>query len=113
MKRLSLLAAVPFSMIGSAVLAQSDKDGYGWNHPHTGSYGYGHDGGWMFLGPLFMILILGLIVAGIVAFLRRNDGASNGTPDGVSAAMATLNQRLAKGEIDAKEYAERKALLQG
>ena len=83
---------------------------------------YGHDMMWgggqwggfgMFLGPIFMILIVVGIVAGIIYLLRMFGGP---VPGGGSHAVhdrafALLKERYAKGEIDSVEFAERKKLL--
>ena len=85
-------------------------------------YYYGHDMMWggsqwggfgMVLGPIFMILIVVGIVAGIVYLLRLFGGhglggSSHPTHD---RALALLKERYAKGEIDSEEFAERKKLL--
>lgn len=100
--------------LGALPLLAQTSDGFGrYGHPHMS--GWGHDGGWMLLGPLFMLLLLAALVIGIVALVRWVGAGSGSGPnqDTSSQALATLNQRFAKGEIDAKEYAERKALLQG
>lgn len=93
----ALLAATP---------AVSDaQQGYG---GHMMDYGYGYGFGMMF-GPVLWLIVLGLVVAGIIWFLRK-DGAGSG--HGASRARAELDMRFAKGEIDAEDYASRKKLLQ-
>ena len=81
--------------------------GYGRSHM------YGPDGYGMILGPVFMLVFLAAVVVGIVALVRwvsPNGGASE---DKGSNARNALDLRFANGEIDAKEYAERKSLLAG
>ena len=87
-----------------------------------GPYYYGHDMMWggsqwggfgMVLGPIFMILIVVGIVAGIIYLLRLFGAAgpaasSHATRD---RALALLKERYAKGEIDTAEFTERKKLL--
>jgi len=110
MKHLFGFAALPAAVLALPARAQEIR-GYGYNHPHMG--GYGHDGGLMLLGPVILLLLLAGLVVGIIALVRWMNGKSGAESDGSASAMAVLNQRLAKGEIDAKEYSERKALLQG
>ena len=83
---------------------------------------YGHDMMWggsqwggfgMVLGPIFMILIVVGIVAGII-YLLRLFGAAGPAVGGHAThdrAMTLLKERYAKGEIDSAEYDERKARL--
>jgi putative membrane protein len=87
-----------------------------------GGYYYGHDMMWgggqwggfgMVLGPIFMILIVVGIVAGIIYLLRLNGmaGPASGGHAAHDRAMLLLKERYAKGEIDSTEFAERKKLL--
>lgn len=78
--------------------------------------GYGHMSGWgygmgMMFGPILWIIVLGLVVAGVVWFIRGMDGGT--TNSGKSDAIRELDLRFAKGEIDAEDYAARKKMLSG
>lgn len=91
----------------------------------SGRYGpsyHGHDMMWgdsqwggfgMFLGPVFMILIVVGIVAGIIYLLRLfgGPGLAGSGHAAHDRAMVLLKERYAKGEIDSKEFEERKKLL--
>ncbi len=83
-------------------------------HGHDMMWGGGQWGGFgMVLGPIFMILIVVGIVAGII-YLLRLLGAAGPAVSGHAAhdrALALLKERYAKGEIDSTEFAERKKLL--
>ena len=84
-----------------------------YNHGHDMMWGSSQWGGFgMVLGPIFMILIVVGIVAGIIYLLRlfgaAGPGGSHLTHD---RALALLKERYAKGEIDSEEFAERKKLL--
>jgi len=85
-------------------------------------YYYGHDMMWggsqwggfgMVLGPIFMILIVVGIVAGIIYLLRLFGAAGPGGSSQTAhdRSLALLKERYAKGEIDSEEFAERKKLL--
>lgn len=67
----------------------------------------------MFLGPIFMILILVGIVAGVIYLLRLFGAAGLGDNSHAAheRAFALLKERYAKGEIDSEEFTERKKLL--
>ena len=85
-----------------ATPAFADSGEYG--HMMGDGYGYGS---LMMFGPV--VWIVALVVAGIIWLVRRLDHA---TPQGgASSAMAELDLRHAKGEIDADEYSSRKKLL--
>lgn len=83
-------------------------------HGHDMMWGGSQWGGFgMILGPIFMILIVVAIIAGTV-FLVRYFGGTAMTGGGHAAhdrALALLKERYAKGEIDSKEFEERKRLL--
>lgn len=99
MYRNGVLAAALF-----ATPATADPDGYG----HMSGWGYGMG---MMFGPILWIIVLGLVVAGVVWFIRNMDGGA--TKAEKSDAMSELDLRLAKGEIDAEDYTARKKLLTG
>ena len=83
-----------------------------------GYYGHGHmwDGGWwMLLGPLWMIVVIGLLVAGVVLLVRWLGGAGPGGGQGSGdkdRALNILRERFARGEIDKDEFEERRRLLE-
>ncbi len=66
-------------------------------------------------GGMFMLLFMIFVIAGIVwlalalsrSQLRSGDDASS------SAARRILEERLARGEIDAEEFRTRRAALEG
>lgn len=97
--------AIPAALAAGPVLA--DPGGYGFDHMSGGGFG-------LMFGPVLWLIVLGLIVAGIVILVRRLDQSQgqSGSQDRGNA-LAMLDLRFAKGEIDAKEYAERKKLLMG
>lgn len=98
MKRLALLTAV----FAQPAVAQR-ADGYGYMMD-----GYGYGIGMMF-GPVLWLIVIGLIVAGVIWMVRRADvGAPTAK---ATSALDELDMRLARGEIDAEDYAARKKLL--
>ena len=98
MKRLAML------MLLFAEPATADRgDGYGYMMD-----GYGYGIGMMF-GPVLWLLVIGLIAAGVIWMVRRTDTTAPGGK--TSSATEELDLRLARGEIDAEDYAARKRLL--
>lgn len=63
--------------------------------------------GWMIGGSvLFWVAIVGLAIFAIARFAPRERGHG-------ADALAVLDERLARGEIDADEYRTRRALIVG
>jgi putative membrane protein len=59
---------------------------------------------------LGMLVFWGLVAWAIVTIVRRRDNAGSPPPP---TPEAILNERLARGEIEADEYRERLELLRG
>lgn len=84
----------------------------------VGDYGYHmYDHGWagMLGGSLMMMLYLGLIVLLVVLVLRWFGVSPMSTPSARSprgGALQILEERLARGEIDAEEFATRRKALE-
>ena len=76
-------------------------------------HGWGMDWGWggMFLGPLFMIAWLALLVAVIVLVIRWLGGGSFGVGSPPRTPREILDERFAKGEIDREEFENRRKAL--
>ncbi len=111
------------SMAGALCLAATSAMAQVGEIPdRNGLYSHGHDMMWggsqwggfgMVLGPIFMILIVVGIVAGII-YLLRLFGAAGPAVSSHAAhdrALTLLKERYAKGEIDSTEFTERKKLL--
>ena len=79
----------------------------GYNRTHM----YGTDGFGMILGPMFMLVFLAALVVGIIALVRWMSPSTGASDDNGTKARNALDLRFANGDIDAKEYAERKNLL--
>ncbi len=109
--------ALALGVGASSAMAQVGEipDRYGpFNHGHDMMWGSSQWGGFgMIFGPIFMILIVLGIVAGII-YLLRLFGVAGPTVNSHAAhdrALAILKERYAKGEIDSTEFTERKKLL--
>lgn len=68
--------------------------------------------GFGFFGPIFMILFWAIVILGIIAIVRWSMGQSRSTDAGKEKTpLDILKERYAKGEIDKKEFEERKKNL--
>jgi len=73
------------------------------------------DGGWwMFLGPIWMIVVIGAIVAVVVLVVRWLGGSGPSAPVNGPARtpIDILKERFARGEIEKEEFEERRRLLE-
>ena len=68
--------------------------------------------GWggMFFGPFMMIGFFALIILAIVMIVKWASGNSSGYRSS-SEALNILNERFAAGDIDAREYEERRRII--
>ena len=73
-----------------------------------GGYGYGW-GGWMLL--LFWVFVIAVIVW-LVLTVARSQSQSSSPDSAARGGLGILQERLARGEIDADEYRQRRALLE-
>lgn len=104
MNRITLALTVAFLTFAMPVSAQQGgpwrmHDWMGW--------------GGMFLGPLFMIVWLGILVAVIVLVTRWLGGGTFGTIHPPRTPRDVLDERYARGEIDREEYQRRRDDLSG
>jgi len=104
------LAAV-WSWAGPALAQQTRPDYYQYG-PHM-MWGGGY--GW-FIGPIMWLLFIAIAVV-VVVLLVRWLGVSGGAPGGSAGApgktaLDILKERFAKGEIDKKEFEERRKVLE-
>lgn len=90
----SSLAATPAWAQGPGPWQIHDWMGWGW--------------GGMWLGPLFMIIPLALLIVAIVASVRWMGVGSGNGGGRVRTARDILDERYARGEIDREEYQRRR-----
>jgi len=82
-----------------------------WNaNEMMGGFGW-FGGSGMFLGPVLMIGFWALIIYLFVLVIRWAVGGTAGTPSTDSSALELLKERFARGEIDEREYEDRKRRL--
>ena len=74
--------------------------GYNWNNMMGGWNGFG------LLGWLPMLLFWALLIFGVVALIRYL--GRSGQPQVSKTPLEVLKERYAKGEIDKKEFEEKK-----
>ena len=121
MKRASEFAVVAAAGIASAPVTSFAQQQQQPLEPYRyacGPYMMDWGGGWygMIFGPLFMILVLGLVIAVAVLLVRWLAGpwhsiqTPHHTPPG-RTPLDILKERYARGEIDKEEFEERRRVL--
>jgi putative membrane protein len=78
-------------------------------------YGGWGMGAWLLISVITLV-VLAVIVVGVVALSRRSNATAQApavapAADGSAAALRTLDERFARGEIDEAEYTKRRDLL--
>ncbi|MEX0853229.1 MAG: SHOCT domain-containing protein [Bauldia sp.] len=96
-------AFAPAVAAGAALAEETPRNYYG---PHM------WDGGWWFLGPLWMLIFIAATVA-VVVLIVRWLGGPGARPSGGQSALDILRERYARGEIDKGEFDERRKVLGG
>lgn len=104
-------AAIPSQGVGFMPMMQMMTGG--WSSPFGSNqsnnsmmnFGFTSLGGF---GWIFMILWLVLIIAGIVTLIKWLTNQSRGTHDHEKSPLEILKERYAKGEIDRKEFEDKK-----
>ncbi len=97
------------AMLGLPSLAWAQQQGDPYYGPHMWS-----GGGWMFLGPLMMIVFVAAIVVVVVLMVRWLGGTGHGAaphPPPGGTPLDILKERFARGEIDKEEFEERRRVL--
>lgn len=103
-----LLAGFLFAP-GNALADFSGNHGDGYGHMMA----WGDGGGMMLFGPVMMIGLVVIIVLIVISLLQRKHQSEAGGGHATTSAIAMLNERYAKGEIDHDEYEERKRRIMG
>jgi len=73
-------------------------------------YGYGFGLGGLFM-VLFWVFVIALI-AWLVVMVARSQSQSSSRDSVARGGLGILEERLARGEIDADDYRQRRALLE-
>ena len=107
MRSTAAIVALLAFVASAAVRAQGP--GPGWMH----DWGTGWGWGGMWLGPLFMIVPLALLVALVVVLVRWLGGGSDDGGRRMRTARDILDERYARGEIDREEYQRRRNDIAG
>ena len=107
----------PIVTKAAALTAEWGSGTWGPNNWGMGNWGMGNWGmgnwgghGFMWLGPIFWLIILALVIWFIVSrFSRGSNRGAHATAGG--SPLDILKERYARGEIDTAEYEERRKLL--
>lgn len=111
-EKMTVLTGVAFASVTMAATAFAQPRDEYWHGPGMmWGGGFGMLFGWVFsiliLAGLVILIVLGLRAFGLTG---ANMGLGGNTAQ-ADRAMEILKERFAKGEIDAKEFAERKRHL--
>ncbi len=98
------IAAAGGTVLASGLALADPGGGFGYGHPMMG-------GGWMVFGTLFSLALILLLVLGAVWLLRGLD-VLPGRGRRRREALAILEERFARGEIDLEEFERRKRALE-
>ena len=82
----------------------------GWHGGGWGMMGPGMMSGfsWWWFMPIFPILFFGLIIWAVVALIRGVSQPGSSDSSKADSALDVLKKRYARGEIDKKEFEEKK-----
>lgn len=120
MRKAPVVIAVALLALGTAVLsslaalpagAQQQEPPPGWHHDGPmwdGAWGWG----WMFVGPLMMIVFVAAVVVLVVALRWLSGAGHHGALPLARTPLDILEERFARGESDKAEFEERRRLLQ-
>ena len=96
--------------VTASAWGQQPQDNYHGAHMMwNGSWWYG-----MFLGPILLVLFIGIVVAVVVLLVRWLGGSITNTESSTSSLrdpLDILKDRFARGEIDKDDYEERRRIL--
>lgn len=77
-----------------------------------GYYGYGWDYGMGAWGGIFMVIFWLFVIVGITALIQGNSRNGSRHHRAGNSALDILKERYAKGEIDRKDFEEKKKDLE-
>jgi len=113
-----VIAFVLILLVGAGLLASGGWGrGYGWGMLGPGMMGPGMMGGWWgfsFLGPIFGLVLVGLIIGGVVWFvqsLSRGDPRLGSGRTATETPLEILKRRYASGEVTKKQFEEMRRTL--
>lgn len=92
------------ALLGTSLPALAQQEYGPWRMHEWMGWGWGG----MWLGPLFMIAVLAVFVACIVALVRWLGGDWGARTGTVVTPREILDARYARGEIDREEYLKRR-----
>ena len=98
------LAGAALATFATQALANGEHGRRALDHPHMWGGGFG-----MFFGAIAMILVVAAIIGLVVLAVRWLSGPTRGGSG--RTALGILEERFARGEIDAQEFQERRRTL--
>ncbi|MFO7951628.1 MAG: SHOCT domain-containing protein [Bacillota bacterium] len=101
-----VVAILVFLVLGFMLIWGFQGNDYGMMGPGMmGGYGS------MFLVPIFIIVILGLVIWAVVTATQKSSGNNDSTDYKTETPLDILKRRYAQGDIDKEEYETKKSEL--
>ena len=98
-----IAAVLVFLILGFLLVWGFRGSGYGMMGPGMmGGYGS------MFLVPIIIIVVIGIVVWAVVAATQKSSGSNDATSYKAETPLDVLKRRYAQGEIDKEEYETKK-----
>lgn len=99
-----VVAIFVFVILGFFLFWGFRGTGYGMMGPGMMGGGYGS----MFLVPIFIIVILGIVIWAAVTATQKSSGSNDATDYKAETSLDILKRRYAQGEIDKEEFETKK-----
>ncbi len=113
-----VIALVLILLVGAGLIASGGWGrGYGWGMTGPGMMGPGMMGGWggfPFMGPIFGLVFVCLIIGGVAWFVQsrsREESRPGSGPTATETPLEILKRRYASGEVTKEQFEDMRRTL--